>query len=138
MIAILKELGINASNQGVSTGLLWIKSKGEKIVSSSPVDGNIIATVRGADKETYEAVVTKAQEAFKEWRQWPAPKRGEVVRQIGNELRKYKSSLGKLVSYEMGKSLQEGDDAEGSCQGGNDHRICGSSHRTQEPRTGIH
>lgn len=108
MIAILKELGINASNQGVSTGLLWIKSKGEKIVSSSPVDGNIIATVRGADKETYEAVVTKAQEAFKEWRQWPAPKRGEVVRQIGNELRKYKSSLGKLVSYEMGKSLQEG------------------------------
>ncbi|HSN61639.1 MAG TPA: aldehyde dehydrogenase family protein, partial [Ferruginibacter sp.] len=61
-----------------------------------------------ADKSSYEAVVAKAQQAFAEWRQWPAPKRGEVVRQIGNELRKYKTSLGKLVSYEMGKSLQEG------------------------------
>jgi aldehyde dehydrogenase (NAD+) len=108
MIAILKELGINATNPGVSTGLSWIKSKGKKIVSSSPVDGQPIASVAGADKEAYEAVVLQAQKAFEEWRQWPAPKRGEVVRQIGNELRKYKSSLGKLVSYEMGKSLQEG------------------------------
>ena len=108
MIAVLKELGINTTNQGVSTGLSWIKSKGIKIVSSSPVDGQQIASVSGADKESYELVVLKAQAAFQEWRQWPAPKRGEVVRQIGNELRKYKSSLGKLVSYEMGKSLQEG------------------------------
>ncbi len=108
MIAILKELGINAGNPGVSTGLTWIKSKGEKITSSSPVDGNIIASVNGAGKDSYEAVVQKAQQAFAEWRLWPAPKRGEVVRQVGNELRKYKTSLGKLVSYEMGKSLQEG------------------------------
>ncbi len=108
MIAVLKELGISAKNQGVSTGLSWIKSSGEKIVSYSPVDGEIIGTVTGADEQSYEAVLSAAQAAFVEWRQWPAPKRGEVVRQIGNELRKNKSSLGKLVSYEMGKSLQEG------------------------------
>ena len=108
MIAILKELGINTKNPGVSTGLNWIKSSGEKVVSYSPVDGEVIGAVTGADAQSYEAVVTTAQAAFIEWRQWPAPKRGEVVRQIGNELRKYKTSLGKLVSYEMGKSLQEG------------------------------
>ncbi len=105
---ILKELGINDSNQGVSTGLNWLKAKGEKIVSVSPVDGQPIASVTGADKNSYDAVVLKAQAAFAEWRLWPAPKRGEVVRQMGNELRKNKSALGKLVSYEMGKSLQEG------------------------------
>lgn len=108
MIAVLKELGISAKNHGVSTGLNWVKSSGEKITSYSPVDGAVIGTVTGADELSYEAVVRAAQAAFVEWRQWPAPKRGEVVRQIGNELRKYKSSLGKLVSYEMGKSLQEG------------------------------
>lgn len=105
---ILKELGINDSNQGVSTGLNWLKAKGEKIVSVSPVDGQPIASVTGADKNSYDAVVLKAQAAFAEWRLWPAPKRGEVVRQMGNELRKNKSALGKLVSYEMGKSFQEG------------------------------
>jgi aldehyde dehydrogenase (NAD+) len=108
MNSILKELGINASNQGVSTGLTWIKTTGAKITSSSPVDGKEIAKVSTADKNSYEMVMLKAQQAFEEWRLWPAPSRGEVVRQIGNELRKYKSSLGKLVSYEMGKSLQEG------------------------------
>ncbi len=108
MTSFLKELGINSTNPGVSTGLVWIKSKGEKITSYSPVDGKEIATVTGADKNSYETVVEKAQEAFAEWRTWPAPKRGEVVRQIANELRTNKSALGKLVSYEMGKSLQEG------------------------------
>ncbi len=108
MNTILKELGINAKNPGVSTGLSWIKSSGAKIVSYSPVDGELIGSVTGADEASYEAVVKTAQAAFVEWRQWPAPKRGEVVRQIGNELRRQKSSLGKLVSYEMGKSLQEG------------------------------
>ena len=108
MIATLKELGINAKNPGVSTGLGWIKSTGEKIISYSPVDGQVIGTVTGADEHSYEAVVKAAQSAFIEWRQWPAPKRGDVIRQIGNELRKYKASLGRLVSYEMGKSLQEG------------------------------
>ena len=108
MIAELKELGLNASNNGVSTGLNWIKAKGKKIHSYSPVDGKLIASVTTADAEGYELVMTTAQAAFAEWRSWPAPKRGEVVRQIGNELRLKKQALGKLVSYEMGKSLQEG------------------------------
>ncbi|MBS1743700.1 MAG: aldehyde dehydrogenase family protein [Bacteroidetes bacterium] len=104
----LKTLNIQAENAGVSTGTTWIKSKGEKIASYSPVDGKLIGNVTGADRNAYEAAVKKAQEAFLIWRTWPAPKRGEVVRQVGEELRKYKEPLGKLVSYEMGKSLQEG------------------------------
>ena len=105
---ILQALNINADNNGVSTGSNWLQSKGEKIASYSPVDGKLIATVTTADKNTYDAVVAKAQEAFAVWRQWPAPKRGEVVRQIGEALRSEKENLGRLVSYEMGKSLQEG------------------------------
>src|SRR6478672_903327 len=108
MIAFLKELGISATNNGVSTGQNWIKSKGETLVSYSPADGNKIGSVTGADKASYDAVVSKAQQAFEEWRMWPAPRRGEIVRQIGDELRRQKEPLGKLVSYEMGKSLQEG------------------------------
>ena len=105
---ILKQLGIQENNKGVSTGINWLQSSGETITSYSPVDGKVIASVTAADKEAYEAVIQKAQEAFKEWRNWPAPKRGEVVRQIGEALRAKKEPLGKLVSYEMGKSLQEG------------------------------
>ena len=104
----LKTLGIKENNSGVSTGLNWLDSSGEKITSSSPVDDKVIASVASTDKESYHAVVNKAKEAFKEWRTWPAPKRGEVVRQMGEAFRKYKEPLGKLVSYEMGKSLQEG------------------------------
>ena len=104
----LKTLNISANNKGVSTGVQWIKSKGEKLSSYSPVDGVLIGTVLGADKEAYEVVITKAQEAFADWRLWPAPKRGEIVRLVGMELRKFKTELGTLVSYEMGKSLQEG------------------------------
>ena len=104
----LKTLGIKENNSGVSTGLNWLDSSGDKITSSSPVDDKVIASVATTDKESYHAVVSKAKEAFKEWRTWPAPKRGEVVRQMGEAFRKYKEPLGKLVSYEMGKSLQEG------------------------------
>ena len=104
----LKTLKIQSNNNGVSTGLSWLKSNGEKLDSYSPVDGKLIASVSGADAKTYEAVLLKAQLAFTEWRNWPAPKRGEIVRQIGEELRKNKQDLGQLVSYEMGKSLQEG------------------------------
>ena len=104
----LKTLKIQANNPGVSTGIGWIKSKGEKIRSWSPVDGKLIASVTGADAASYEAVIKKAQAAFSEWRNWPAPKRGEIVRQLGEALRINKVPLGKLVSYEMGKSLQEG------------------------------
>jgi aldehyde dehydrogenase (NAD+) len=104
----LKTLRIEPTNNGVSTGSQWIKSAGGTIDSLSPVDGKIIGTVTSADKEAYETVVKKAEEAFKIWRLVPAPKRGEVVRQVGEALRQYKEPLGKLVSYEMGKSLQEG------------------------------
>ncbi len=105
---LLKSLHIHPQNDGVSTGSQWLKSSGEKIDSYSPVDGKLIASVIAADKNAYEAVVSKALEAFSAWRLWPAPKRGEIVRQIGEELRSQKESLGRLVSYEMGKSLQEG------------------------------
>ena len=104
----LSQLKIQKNNNGVSTGLLWPKAKGEKIPAYSPVDGQLIASVTGADKNNYDAVITKAQAAFMEWRQWPAPKRGEIVRQVGEALRNNKQALGELVSYEMGKSLQEG------------------------------
>lgn len=104
----LKELKISELNKGVSTGTKWISASGEKIKSFSPVDGKLIASVNSCDKRSFDHVVEIAHEAFKEWRTWPAPKRGEIVRQIGNELRKNKTNLGKLVSYEMGKSLQEG------------------------------
>lgn len=104
----IQQLGIKEQNSGVSTGVNWLISNGETITSSSPVDGKTIASVTSADKATYEMVIAKAQAAFAEWRTWPAPKRGEIVRQIGEALRAKKEPLGRLVSYEMGKSLQEG------------------------------
>jgi aldehyde dehydrogenase (NAD+) len=104
----LKTLKVESNNKGVSTGTQWLASKGETIDSFSPVDGKKIGSVTAADKECYEIVIKEAEEAFKTWRMMPAPKRGEIVRQIGEALRHYKESLGKLVSYEMGKSLQEG------------------------------
>lgn len=105
---ILKAFGISAQQSGVSTGKHWLEAGGEEIVSVSPVDNKTIATVRSADRSNYDAVIAVAQEAFKEWRQWPAPRRGDIVRQIGEALRAHKEQLGRLVSYEMGKSLQEG------------------------------
>jgi aldehyde dehydrogenase (NAD+) len=104
----LNALQIGATNSGLSTGNEWLSSSGDTIDSFSPVDGKKIASVQGADKAGYEAVMKKAEEAFKSWRLVPAPKRGEIVRQIGDALREKKEALGKLVSYEMGKSLQEG------------------------------
>lgn len=104
----LQQLGIQPENQGVSTGTKWIKSSGKKIDSFSPVDGKLIGSVVSGSKTEYNEMIAKAQEAFKEWRLWPAPKRGEIVRQFGDALRANKEPLGKLVSYEMGKSLQEG------------------------------
>jgi aldehyde dehydrogenase (NAD+) len=104
----LKTLQIEANNAAASTGQKWMKTKGEKIDSFSPVDGKLIGSTTATDTATYDAVVAKAQDAFLQWRQVPAPKRGEIVRQIGEALRQYKEPLGKLVSYEMGKSLQEG------------------------------
>ena len=104
----LSQLKISANNNGVSTGTEWLSSKNEKIKSYSPVDGKLIASINAVDKKNYEKVILKAQGAFLRWRLWPAPKRGDIVRQIGDALRENKLPLGKLVSYEMGKSLQEG------------------------------
>lgn len=104
----LEALKIQAQNPGISTGADWIESSGEKMDSYSPVDGKPIGSVMSTDKKSYEKVIHCAEEAFKKWRQIPAPARGEIVRQVGEALRKNKEPLGKLVSYEMGKSLQEG------------------------------
>ena len=108
MKEILIQLGIESINNGASTGGRWFNTRGEKIDSISPVDGEIIASVNSATEADYEAVVLKAEEGFKKWRTWTAPARGEVVRQLATKLREYKEPLGKLVSYEMGKSYQEG------------------------------
>lgn len=105
---ILSDLGIEKMNSGASTGVKWIKGGGKQLDSYSPVDGKLIASTDQATEKTYQKVMEKAEAAFKEWRTWPAPKRGEIVRQIGDELRLKKDALGALVSYEMGKSLQEG------------------------------
>ncbi|WP_417609824.1 aldehyde dehydrogenase family protein [Owenweeksia hongkongensis] len=104
---ILNELGVKAENSGTSTGQKNFGS-GEVIESKSPVDGKLIAKVTTTTKEEYDEVIKTSQEAFKTWRMMPAPQRGEIVRQFGDKLREKKDALGKLVSYEMGKSLQEG------------------------------
>jgi len=105
----LKELGIKDNNFGASTGLEWVGTTDQGTLEVvSPVDGRKIANVYLASEQDYEKIVAQGQVAFKQWRQVPAPKRGEIVRQIGLELRQYKDALGTLVSYEMGKSLQEG------------------------------
>lgn len=103
----LEQLGIKETNPGTSTGTENF-GNGPAIPSYSPVDGALIASVTTTTPEDYERVVSKAQEAFKVWRTTPAPQRGEVVRQFGLRLRELKEPLGKLVSYEMGKSYQEG------------------------------
>jgi aldehyde dehydrogenase (NAD+) len=105
---MLDELGLKEVNNGAHTGLDWMETNGDIIESFAPGDGRLIAKVKQATWDDYETIVGKAQAAFEAWRLVPAPKRGEIVRQIGNELRKYKEPLGKLVSYEMGKVYQEG------------------------------
>ncbi|KLT68165.1 aldehyde dehydrogenase family protein [Flavobacterium sp. ABG] len=103
----LVKLGIKTINEGTSTGLQNFSSGGI-LESYSPVDGKLIASVKMSTPEDYERVLQAATEAFKTFRLIPAPQRGEIVRQFGEKLRENKEALGKLVSYEMGKSLQEG------------------------------
>ena len=104
---VLTALGIEEINKGTSTGSDSF-ANGEIIASFSPVDGNLIAKVISTTPQDYEKTIQRAEEAFSQWRILPAPQRGEVVRQFGEKLRQLKEPLGKLVSYEMGKSLQEG------------------------------
>ncbi|CAI8311743.1 MAG: Aldehyde dehydrogenase, thermostable [Formosa sp. Hel3_A1_48] len=103
----LKALSIEKNNPGTSTGNTWFSSH-NIIASFSPVDGGQIGAVSETTPEQYEHVLSTATEAFKTWRIMPAPQRGDIVRQFGDRLRDLKEPLGKLVSYEMGKSLQEG------------------------------
>ncbi len=106
---LLEKLGIQGNNFGSSTGTKWNKTNTEgELKIYSPTNGESIASVYQASEEDFENVISTAHEAFKYWTKIPAPKRGEIVRQIGNKLREYKKDLGTLVSYEMGKSLQEG------------------------------
>ena len=108
MEAVLQKLGIKKDNPGASTGSVWLDAKGKIIASFSPVDGKEIASIISCDSTSYDCIVSSAQQGFLEWRTWPSPKRGDIVRQISDALRLHKEHLGKLVSYEMGKSLQEG------------------------------
>lgn len=103
----LQHLGVTAHNKGCSTGQNWF-SGGAPWCSYSPVDGKPIAHIEAALDSDYDMLVSKAQSAELFWKSVPAPKRGEIVRQFGDRLRHYKNDLGRLVSYEMGKSLQEG------------------------------
>jgi aldehyde dehydrogenase (NAD+) len=103
----LDQLGVQNVNKGTSTGNHSF-GDGDVIVSTSPVDDATIAKVTTTTAQDYEKVVETAQAAFKDWRLMPGPQRGEIVRQFGEELRRLKEPLGKLVSYEMGKSYQEG------------------------------
>jgi aldehyde dehydrogenase (NAD+) len=106
--AVLEQLGIKELSLGTSTGQDWVISNGQRRDIFSPIKGEHIGTVEMSTVGTYEHVIEKAQEAFKYWREVPAPKRGEIVRQIGDKLRQYKEPLGKLVTIEMGKIYQEG------------------------------
>ena len=104
----LQALNIIDDNAGIAIGNEWLKSNEPTIESVSPVDGGLIAKSGVADRAAYDQVILRAAEAFEVWRTKPAPFRGDIVRQIGNKLRSKKEHLGKLVSYEMGKSYQEG------------------------------
>ena len=105
---VLKSLGIESLSYGASIGDQWIKTRGEKIASYSPVDGQMIGEVVIATSRDYNQCIEAGLKAFSYWKMTPAPQRGEIVRQFGEALRQKKEALGALVSYEMGKSFQEG------------------------------
>jgi aldehyde dehydrogenase (NAD+) len=104
---VFRKLGIKDVNPGASTGTEWLDTRGYQTHSVSPIDGKVIANINNASAQDYEKIMAKAQEAFLEWRRWPAPKRGEVVRLIGEDLRNNKEALAYLVTLEMGKIYQE-------------------------------
>ena len=104
---ILENLRIKSLQGGCNVGVEWFGS-GDEICSFSPVDASLLGKLKTTSIQDYEIVIGKAEKAFKSFRKIPAPKRGELVRQFGNKLRENKLSLGYLVSWEMGKSIQEG------------------------------
>jgi len=104
---LLADLGIKKDNSGAFCGR-WLDTQGEPIESVDPTSGKVLASIRSATADDYETVAAATTEAFHQWRTWPAPMRGEVVRQLGNALRQKKEALGRLVTLEMGKILSEG------------------------------
>src|SRR5258706_2429 len=107
MVGVLRKLGLEGDNPGAFCGE-WFGS-GKLLKSVSPINGEVLATVRTATPEQYERVVRRAHEAFQKWQTVPAPKRGEIVRQLGNALREAKRDLGRLVTLEAGKIIAEGE-----------------------------
>ena len=108
VIQVLNRMGIQHTNPGASTGATWLDTGGDVVSSVSPIDGQVIANVTNATMDDYEQLIRTAEEAFGIWKSVPAPRRGEVVRQIGMALREAKEDLGFLVTLEMGKIYQEG------------------------------
>ncbi|MFP5214071.1 MAG: aldehyde dehydrogenase family protein, partial [Acidobacteriota bacterium] len=109
MRELLERLGIKPENSGAGTGSKWLDSRGEMLESVSPIDGRLLGWIRQASSADYDEVAKRAESAFREWRLVPAPKRGQLVRLIGDALREHKKDLGYLVSLEMGKILAEGE-----------------------------
>jgi len=109
---VLSKLGIDTQrpNPGVFSGHCWHNGTTDNLISSAtPINNEKLADIYGASVEDYQELMRLSQEAFYEWREWPAPKRGDIIRQVGDALRQHKDALGSLVSLEMGKSKQEGD-----------------------------
>ncbi|MFZ2790848.1 MAG: aldehyde dehydrogenase family protein, partial [Bacteroidales bacterium] len=104
----LDKLEIKKINSGICTGTSWFETHGPVIMSEDPSTGREIAAVQSASYDDYDLMIKGAERAFLEWRRCPAPKRAEIVRQIGLKLREYKEDLGRLISIEAGKILQEG------------------------------
>lgn len=138
--AFIEKLGIRPENMPVSTGRKWFGQSTTHIASYSPVDGKLIAKVGLATKQHYDQVMSTALHAFKIWQTVPAPKRGDLVRKIGLKLRENKTALGELVSYEMGKSLQEGlgevQEMIDICDFavGLSRQLCGSTMHSERPK----
>jgi len=103
----LQQLGIQDTNSGAYNGQ-WLEASGQVLKSRSPATGQVIASIRQATQTEYEICAQSAHEAFQRWREVPAPQRGEIVRRMGNAMREHKDALGRLISLEMGKILQEG------------------------------
>ena len=108
MNQILKQFDTADEHTGAGAGV-WMECHGEIMSSVSPINGQVIGRIRSAAQNDYEKIISQAKEAFKTWRMIPAPKRGEIVRQIGNALREWKKDLGELVTLEMGKIRVEGE-----------------------------
>ena len=113
MVGVLNKFDLSDVNPGASTGTSWLDCEGDILESVSPIDDRVVGAVQQATGSDYERVAAQAKEAFLHWRTVPAPKRGDIVRQIGNRVRARKRELGELITLEVGKIQAE---AEGEVQ----------------------